>query len=87
MANGTTECRTFIKEVKEAVKEVLQEEIKSFYVEHEQHYQDHLFIKDFREWCTGMKKTAWNSFVKLGIGILVALVIGGFILWGRSHLK
>ena len=73
--------------IKEAVKEALADEIKRFYVDREQHYQDHLFIKDFRDWCQGIKSTIWKTLAKIVVTIVIGLIVLGFILWGRANIK
>lgn len=37
-------------EIKEALREVMQEELKQFYVDRETHYLHHKFLKDWMEW-------------------------------------
>lgn len=73
--------------IKEAIRELLEEENKSFFVERESHYQDHLFIKDMRDWCEGIKSTFWKTTAKAVVMGIIGLLILGFIFWGKGHLK
>ncbi len=73
------------EELKAILTEALQDEIKPFFVEREQHYQDHCFIKSFREWCNETKSTFWKAILKgvvLAVGILL---VSGFIYWLKTH--
>lgn len=70
--------------IKAAVVEALQEEIKPFYIEREAHYQDHLFVKELREWLNSSKSTIWKTTIKIGITGLIGLLILGFIFWGKT---
>lgn len=74
------------EDIKTAVKEALQEEMKTFYVEREQHYQDHQFIKEFREWCTDTKSTVSKTLIKMLVIGILSLVVIGFVFWGREHI-
>jgi len=73
--------------IKEAIREFIEEEDKTFFVDRETHYQDHLFISDLREWCEGIKSTFWKTIAKAVVMGIIALLILGFIFWGREHLK
>lgn len=70
--------------IKAAVVEALKEEIKPFYIERETHYQDHLFIKELREWLDSIKSTAWKTIAKIVITGIIGLLILGFIFWGKT---
>ncbi len=73
------------EELKAIMVEALQDEIKPFFVDREQHYQDHCFIKSFREWCNETKSTFWKAILR---GVVVAagiLLISGFIYWLKTH--
>lgn len=70
--------------IKAAVVEALQEEIKPFYIERETHYQDHLFIKEAREWLDNIKSTMWKTIAKAVVAGLIGLLILGFIFWGKT---
>ncbi len=74
-------------ELKSIVVEALNDEIKPFFVDREQHYQDHIFIKSFREWCDETKSTAWKAVVKGIASIVGLLLIGGFIYWLKTNGK
>jgi len=69
-------------EIKEIVKEAIQEELQGFYVERERHYQDHQFVGTLREKC--------HSISNIVVALIVTAIIGGFftlIGWGVSFWK
>jgi len=72
--------------VKAAVKEAFKEEMSAFYVEREQHYQDHQFIKELREWCVQTKSTVLKTVVKVVVGGALALLFLGFIFKVKEHI-
>ena len=37
------------QEVKDAVHEAMEEKLGQFFIEREEHYQDHLYVKDMRK--------------------------------------
>jgi hypothetical protein len=73
--------------VKKAVHESVKAELGSYKVDKEQHYQDHIFMKDFREWYDGIKSSFWKSIVGAFMMMLFALLFFGFIFWGKVSFK
>lgn len=70
--------------LKLALKEVLAEERQAFWIDPEQHYQDHQQLKQCREAMTEMQKNhAFTSNIrtntdlakKAGIGVIISSVI------------
>ena len=74
-------------ELKAVIVEALNDEIKPFFVDREQHYNDHCFIKSFREWCDETKSQLWKTIIKGIAAIFGVLLIGGFIYWFSTHAK
>ncbi len=64
--------------IKEAVKEALGEELKSFYVDRETHYNHHEFLKGWIEWTQQCKSVAVRTLVTLFIGSAFGLMALGF---------
>lgn len=60
-----------VEEIKEAVKEAMDEKLSEFYIERKQHYDDHRFVQGTRK-AVGIAKTAgiWTTVVTLiGTGL------------------
>ena len=71
-------------EIKAAIKEAFDEEIKPLYVEREQHYQDHLFITELRGFLDNIK----NTTVKVTIRAIITIIIGGCVagfIWSKGY--
>jgi hypothetical protein len=64
-------------EAEELMKEALQEELGPLFVEREQHFLDHNFIKDIRETKDKITSTACGSVTKSGIAALFILLLWG----------
>jgi len=75
------------KIVKEATEKAIENKLGQFYIDREQHYQDHLFIKSFREWTDSFKNSFLKSLAKGIATIFLFLLIFGFIFWGQHHFK
>lgn len=75
-----------IGQIKEAVKEVLEERLHAFYVERETHYQDHQFVRGLRLWVDGVKSTTVKTFVGIIVAAIVGLLALGFVMWGRKNI-
>lgn len=64
-----------------ACKEAIQQELGHFFIEREQHFLDHTFIKSVRETKDNVTNTACKVATKggmVGLGVLIAY---GFIEW------
>ncbi len=80
------------KDVKQAIKEAFDEEIKPLYVEREQHWMDHLkiqkledtdilFLKEWREWFGKIKSTTTQTIVRVLVTGFIVLIILGIGVW------
>ncbi len=64
------------EEIKDAVKETLNEEVKAFYVDREKHWDDHRFLGGFRKWIDDTKTTAWKVFIgAIVVGVISTLAL------------
>lgn len=75
-----------IDQIKAAIKEIMDERMKEFYIDRETHYQDHQFLKGLREWMGNIKSTTIRTCVGLIVTALIGLLVLGFIMWGRKNI-
>ena len=68
-------------ELQQTIKHDIEEVMK------EQHHQDHLWIKEWREWQTNIKSTIWKSIVGIIIAVIASLLLYGFILFGQKNFR
>lgn len=73
--------------VDQAVSTAVERELGQYKVPKEQHYQDHLWIKDVTDWLHTIKNSAIRSIVGIIIIGIFALLLLGFIFWGRNNLS
>jgi hypothetical protein len=64
--------------IKEAVREALGEELRSFYVDREVHYLHHEFLKSWIDWTKQCKSVVLKTLVTLFIGGIFGLMALGF---------
>lgn len=74
-------------EIKNALKEVLDEEIKPFYVDREIHYQHHEFVRELMDWSSKFKNSFFSTIAKGFAIVIFVLMLLGFIFWGKGHFK
>lgn len=67
--------------IKEIIKEALDERIAEFYIDREEHYKDHEFIKSWRCFNDKVVSTAVVATTKIFIISLFGLIVTGFIYW------
>jgi len=68
-------------ELKAAVKEGVEDAIGSFFIDRQQHYEDHTFVKDVRG---GVKKVRTGGLLSLGAAF-VAFIIYALQTWVASN--
>lgn len=73
--------------IKEAIKDAIHVELGQYKVDKEQHYKDHIFLNDLREWSGSIKSTFWKTLVRFFVSGMVLLTLLGFIVWGESHIR
>jgi len=76
-----------IEELKKVVKEAIHAELSLYKVDKEQHYQDHLFLRDLREWYDDIRSSFWKSIVGALVMAFLGLLLLGFIFWGKANFK
>lgn len=69
-----------------SVKEAVQSELGAYKVPKEQHYKDHEWLLDLREFTSNVKSTAVRTIVGLFISGLFGIIILGFIFWGKKKI-
>lgn len=72
----------FRSEIRADIKEAVHENLGAYKIPKEQHYLDHLFITEWREWQATIKSTT----LKAVIGVVV-LALGTLIFYGFLFLK
>ena len=75
------------EELKDVVTESMEETMKSYYVEREGHYQDHLFVRDIRNIFNLVKSNTVKTIVLVLITGGVGVIVTGLFYWVKSHLK
>lgn len=75
------------EELKKVVKESIHAELSLYKVDKEQHYQDHLFLRDLRAWYDDIKSSFWKSIVGALVMAFLGLLLLGFIFWGKANFK
>lgn len=73
--------------VRGAVKEAVDEALKPFYIERETHYQHHEFLGKFIDLSNTVLNSGCAAAAKIVIGAMFALLLFGFIMWGKHNFK
>jgi len=76
------ERKSFREEIRFDVKEAIHEELGAYKVPKEQHYLDHVWLNEWRDW----QLTIRNSVVKSIIGMMIT-AIGALIFYGFIFLR
>ncbi len=69
------------EDVKEIIDEAIENKVKDFYINREEHYQHHQFVKSFIELMQTSRKTAMRVIIGSATVAVIGLVVAGF--WGR----
>lgn len=69
------------EELRQVVAEAVHETLQGLYVNRQQHYEDHLFLKDLREFAVTCKSTVLKWVLRFVLSIVTALFILGFVAW------
>ncbi len=75
-----------LEAIQEAVSKSIEKELGQYKVPKEQHYQDHIWIKDVRDWAETIQNSAIKTIVTSVIGGIFVLLILGFIFWGKNNI-
>lgn len=68
--------------IQEAIRDVMREEMKAFYIDREEHYQHHQFVKNLKsgvESCQSIVGKVTLSAIIAGAIILLIAGIGGWV--------
>lgn len=63
------------------IETALENKLGKFFVEREQHYLDHVFVKDVRETTDKIKGTACGVVTKAGMTGIITLLLYGVWYW------
>lgn len=72
-------------ELKAAIKEALDEEIKPFYIDRERHYQDHQFLESLQNWVGSIGSATLKTLISTVVAGLLILLLLGFVFWGKKN--
>lgn len=73
------------QDVEAAVGRAIEAKLGQFYIDREEHYADHQFIKAFRRWTDEAKGTVLRAVVKTLVVAGFLLLLLGFIFWGKGY--
>ena len=76
------EREEFRQSIRDDIKEAVHENLGAYKIPKEQHYLDHLFITEWREWQSTIKSTV----LKTVIGVVIT-AIGMLLFYGFLFLK
>ena len=69
----------FRQSIRDDIKEAVHENLGAYKIPKEQHYVDHLFISEWREWQTTLKSTILKTVVGIVIVAFGTLLFYGFL--------
>lgn len=68
------------EELKLILSGVLEEKNKDFYIDREQHYEDHMWLHEMIKWSNEIKSSVLKCIVKAIVVGVIALLITGFLI-------
>jgi hypothetical protein len=74
-------------ELKAVIKEAFNDELKPLFVEREEHYKDHLFLRELRLLIGSIKSNTVKTIVLVAIVSIAGAVTTGLFFWAKSHFK
>lgn len=75
------------EELHKAVQAAVHESLGAYIIPKEQHFKDHLWLNEWREWQSNLTSTFWRSIVGIVITTVAMLLLFGFILFGKVNFK
>lgn len=72
-----------LKEIKEAIKDAIKEELGTYKMPKEQHYIDHIWISDQREWQVKIRNWSVKTIIGTIITAVVYLIYVGLVALGK----
>lgn len=73
--------------IRDLIKDAVHENLGAYIIPKEQHYKDHLWLSEWREWQDTIKSSFWRSFVGIVITTTAGLLLLGFILFGKENFR
>ncbi|NLA41253.1 MAG: hypothetical protein GX874_07565 [Smithella sp.] len=77
---------TELDTIKTAVRDVMQEEMKAFYIDREEHYQHHQFIKGLKTGIEGCQSLVGRITLITIIGGVATVLVLGVVAWIRKQV-
>ena len=77
---------TELDTIKTAVRDVMQEEMKAFYIDREEHYQHHQFIKSIKTGVESCQSLVGKVSLVAIVGGLVTVIVLGVVSWIRKQV-
>ena len=77
---------TELDTIKTAVRDVMQEEMKAFYIDREEHYQHHQFIKGLKTSIEGCQSLVGRITLITIIGGIATVLVLGVVAWIKKSL-
>ena len=72
--------------IKTAVRDVMQEEMKAFYIDREEHYQHHQFIRGLKTGIEGCQSLVGKVSLMAIVGGLITVIVLGVVAWIRKQV-
>ncbi|MDI6788445.1 MAG: hypothetical protein QME51_08750 [Planctomycetota bacterium] len=73
------------KTIEDSISKSIRAELGAYKIPKEQHYLDHLFISEWREWQATTKSTAWKAVIGImATGVSFLLYYGFLFLKGNN---
>ena len=72
--------------IKSAVKEAMKEEMQAFYIDREEHYQHHQFIKGLKTGIEGSQSLVGRITLITIIGGVATVLVLGVVSWIRKQV-
>lgn len=77
---------TELDTIKTAVRDVMQEEMKAFYIDREEHYQHHQFIKSIKTGVESCQSLVGKVSLVAIVGGFVTVIVLGVVAWIRKQV-
>ena len=75
-----------LETIKDAMRDVMQEEMKAFYIDREEHYQHHQFIKGLKTGIEGCQSLVGRITLITIIGGVATVLVLGVVSWIRKQV-
>ena len=72
--------------IKSAIKEAMKEEMQAFYIDREEHYQHHQFIKGLKTGIEGCQSLVGRITLITIIGGVATVLVLGIVAWIRKQV-